>query len=315
MKSILSVTDLDSADFVIKWRMTDMCNANCSYCIRKGHREKIDRGLIKKQEERLSEVADEISRMLSGASFSNVKIDLIGGEVSVLNLEKILGNLHFEKVKRINITTNLLRDCGYYESLCGFLHDMGTKISATASFHSEAQTFDDYFKKIEKLKNAFDSLTLEIVSTENNQNLCRKFIRKCRKIKADYMVEADLRFKKNGVCNSPIITDCSKKQKKARYKVVFTDGTERFYKSRNQLLIDTDNAENRCQKALHTNGFFCTHSFSYVCIDFDTAIGRTEKSGKCSNRMSVEKFKIIRPAKCEEQNCTLCGHMSIWREK
>ena len=35
MKDIISITDLDNSDFIIKWRMTEMCNADCSYCIRK----------------------------------------------------------------------------------------------------------------------------------------------------------------------------------------------------------------------------------------------------------------------------------------
>ena len=122
MKDIISITDLDNSDFIIKWRMTEMCNADCSYCIRKSRHVGVIPERLKEQDGRLCEVAKEISRMIDSTDFHNVKIDLIGGEVSILDLEKICGNFTAGKIKRINLTTNLLKPVEYYKNLCDLLH-------------------------------------------------------------------------------------------------------------------------------------------------------------------------------------------------
>ena len=125
MKDIKSITDLDNSDFIIKWRMTEMCNADCSYCIRKNRHVGVISERLKEQNRRLCEVAKEISRMIDSTDFHNVKIDLIGGEVSILDLEKICGNFTAGKIKRINLTTNLLKPVDYYKNLCNLLHSKG----------------------------------------------------------------------------------------------------------------------------------------------------------------------------------------------
>lgn len=313
MKDILSVTDLDKSDFIIKWRMTGMCNADCSYCIRKGRNDKLSEEKAREQNERLKEVASEISRMVDATDFENVKIDLIGGEVSVLDLSSICEKLSSVKIKQINITTNLLRNAEYYSFFCEVLHSKGIEVTATASFHYEYQPFEKYFEKIEELKKHFDILDCEMVSTLKNQNLCKKFINKCREIGIDYSVEGDLRFSKEKERQKGLITDSSRKTKSDRYKVCFTDGTECTYGSRNQFLMDSNNVQNVWQKAIHTKGFVCSNSNDFVYIDFDTVVGRTKTSNRCTTRMKIEAFEVVEPRICEEENCTLCGHMSLWR--
>ena len=314
LKDILSVTDLDKSDFIIKWRMTEMCNADCSYCIRKNRHVAFNTEKVNEQNRRLCEVAKEISKMLETTDFCNVKIDLIGGEVSILDLEKICSNFSTKKIKKINLTTNLLKPVEYYKGLCDLLHSKGIKSTVVASFHYEYQTFDKYFEKIEILRNYFDILGCELVSNTDNQDLCKEFIEECKKLKLDYMVEGDLRAHQERARINGLIIDSSKKIKKDRYKVCFTDGTEKNYTSRNQLLMDSNNIQNVWQKAIHTRGFICSNSYNFVYIDFDTAIGRTESSNLCTNRMSIEKFKVLSPRGWESENCTLCGHMSLWRE-
>lgn len=313
MRSIKSITDLDKSDFIIKWRMTEMCNADCSYCIRRSRQRGMDAARLEEQNRRLREVAGEISRMLDGTGLSNVKIDLIGGEVSILDLEGIIPRLTCGKVKRINMTTNLLRSADYYRRLCSVIHGTGAKATAVASFHYEFQDIDTYFSKIEALRGSFDLLACEMVSTEENQELVREFIGRCGAIGIDYMAEADLRNGAEEARRRGLLTGSSKREKHDRYRVRFTDGTERSYTARNQLLIDAGNAENRWQKAIQTRGFICTNSSNFVYIDFDTAVGRTDTSDSCTNRMPIEEFHITEPRPCPHPACTLCGHMSIWR--
>lgn len=314
VKSIESITDLDEADFIIKWRMTEMCNADCSYCIRKRHHKKVDRELLALQNSQLCGVAKSISRMVESTEFSNVKIDMIGGEVSVLDLPEITRNLASPKIRQINMTTNLLRDTEYYKSLCGSLHSRGVKATAVASFHYEFISFDKYFEKIEHLRDCFDILACEIVSNEDNQPLCGKFIEKCREIGIDYMCEGDLRFNEIEARQSGLIVESRKHQKPDRYSVLFSDGTSRVYTSRNQLLMDGEIAENRWQKAIHTKGYICSNSHDFVYIDFDTVVGRALTGDSCTNRVPVGEFRIVEPRPCPFQNCTLCGHMSLHRD-
>jgi hypothetical protein len=314
MKSIKSITDLDDSDFIIKWRITEMCNANCSYCIRKNKHVDVIPEKLDFQQKRLCEVAEQISRFLNGTDFNKVKIDLIGGEVSIFDLKEICSHLTTDKIWRINLTTNLLKPASYYSELCDYLHSRGTKCTAVASFHYEFQTIDKYFEKITVLKDKLDILGCELVSNKDNQELCKEFIKRCEELHVDYMVEGDLRFDEMETRKNGLIIASSKKVKHDRYKVCFTDGTEKKYTSRNQLLMDANNKENMWQKAIHTKGFICTCSHNFVYIDFDTAVGRKGDSCKCTIRMPIEEFNITEPRECTAENCTLCGHQSIWRK-
>ena len=128
------------------------------------------------------------------------------------------------------------------------------------------------------------------------------------------MVEGDLRSSQEQARKDGLIVESSKKVKHDRYRVCFADGTKKNYTSRNQLLMDNNNEQNRWQKAIHTVGYFCSNSHDYIYIDFDTAVGRTKTSNACTNRMKIEDFEVVEPRICEATNCTLCGHMSLWRE-
>ena len=314
LKSIQRITDLDEADFIVKWRLTDMCNANCSYCIRKDFRENIEKEKIKNVQNQLCDVAVELSRLINSTDFSNVKIDLIGGEVTLFDLKTILKNIDSDKVTRINITSNILKDISYFDELCAYLHSRNIKLTLTASFHFEYISFEKYFEKIEHLKNTVDFLCCEIVSLENNQDLCKKFVEKCKDLDVLYRCEVDIRFGKENVRKLNLISD-SNKRELPRYKVLFTDGTEQFYTTRNQLLIDRTIKENIDQKVFRTKGMMCSKNYDFIYVDFDQVGGRTETVNTCLNRTPIKDFKLIKPKTCAAAGCTLCGHMNLWREQ
>ncbi|MBR1403488.1 MAG: hypothetical protein IJ558_04870 [Treponema sp.] len=320
MKSIARIDDLDPADFVVKWRMTEICNLRCSYCIHASKREMLDSPKrlekLKAQEERLCAVAREINRLLDSTDFENVKLDLIGGEVSLLDLKEILGNIQSDKIKKIQITTNMSAAADYYLGLLDFLHSRNVRLSITASFHYEFLDSDGYFEKIKALDGKADILVCEMVSNAGNQELCTEFIEKCHSMGVCYMVEADLRRSQEAARRSGLITAGEKPDKGLpRYRAVFTDGSETLYKTRNMLLCDNGIEENRNQKFIHTRGFVCSNGWDFVYIDPDGfAHGRTDTSDSCTNRIAIEDFRLVEPRKCPHDNCTLCGHMSIWRQ-
>lgn len=305
---IKEIIDLDPFDFIIKWRIINSCNAKCSYCLRKEQRDEIIN--LEERNLTLSNTAKEISNLVNNTSFNNVKIDLIGGEVSLLDLPTICSNLNSKKIKRINITTNLLKEVEYYINLCNVLHSNGLELSCVASFHYEFQNFEKYFSKILILKDYFDVLGCEMVSTIDNQELVKKFISKCEENNLQYLVDKDLRI--NSEKERSLISVDSRRNN-PRYKVVFSDGTEKIYNSRNKLLTDTSLEENYYTIAIKTTGFNCTQSNDFIYIDLDTVVGRTINSNKCTNRIPIKEFKLLEPKVCESNSCTLCGHVSLFR--
>lgn len=318
MKSLKRLINNNENDFIIKWRFTSACNLDCSYCIRKARTTKIDFD-VSEYEERLKDVAKRIDALIEKSPFYSVGIDVIGGEVSIFDMENIFSSFHSDKIKKINLTTNFMRTSEYYNSLAEFLKSKGIKLTITASFHFEYQSFEKYFEKIEKVRNNCYLFTAEMVSLENNQPLAKRFVDKCEEIGIDYMLEADLRshrYKGDIVDN---ILYCSKKKNKSsRYEVEFMDGTIQDYVTRNAFLKDTSVKENRYQKGVCTAGFKCTNSYDFIYIDFDTVVGRTKTNKSCSNRIVIEDFELVEPCECvncvrENDMCSLCGNMNLER--
>lgn len=315
MKSIKSIKDLDSADCIIKWRITDLCNIKCSYCLRKYRQtRKATDELIKEQTGKLCTIIEQISEMLEKTKFKNVKIDLIGGEVSLFGLISVFKHIKSDKIKKINITTNFIKSADYYADLCNFLHKIGIRISITASFHYEFQTLENYLKKIEEVRNKFDIIKCEMVSTSENQELCKTFIKECEARELDYMLEADLSDSKLNARKNGLITANQKKQIKNRYLVEFTDGSKKEYSTRNQFLTDYEIEENFAQKAIKTYGLICTNGFDYIYIDFDTVVSRTKTNDNCTTKTPVAEYEFTEPKECNQKICTLCGHCSLWRK-
>lgn len=314
MKSIVRLEDLDPADFIIKWRMTEICNLKCSYCIRgwRGNRE-FDKEILSAQEKRLCEIAEKLSSILDKTRFNNIKIDLIGGEVTLLDLKEILSHLATKKITKIQVTTNFMKDADYYASLAFYLKERGITLSMTASFHYEFQSFEKYFEKVCEVKDKVGIFTAEIVSNEKNQPLCRKFQAKCKELGINYMIEADLRNSSKTAREKGLLVDSNKPSKIPRYKAIFTDNTQKFYTTRNQFLTDKNIIENSDLKYMKTKGYYCTNTSDFFYLDFDMAVGRTEQSDSCTNRMPIEDFNVLPPRKCPHNKCSLCGHMSLWR--
>ena len=310
MKSIVKLTSENGVfDFIIKWRMTNSCNTNCSYCIRKKftHFPKD----INAENENLKIVAVKLNKLIESLPQKKIKIDAIGGEVTLLDLQGIFSEIKSEKLKRVSITTNLLRSADYYISLAEIV-----PLSITASYHDEAQSLDDYFKKIEKIKNCknIQYLNCETVSTAGNTELVTDFISRCEKIGVYYMVEPDRRKDTDKNRENEDLIVKSNKPNHARYTAVFSDGTEKKYYARSALLAEFTIPECMYGRFVPTKNLYCTHSFDFVYINIDKATGRRAGCNGCSNVMEVEDFKPMpAPEKCTSTLCSLCGTVSLYK--
>lgn len=291
---VTKIQDMDEHDFIIKWRLTDKCNYQCSYCLRRKSASDFEI-----TEEEMLQAAEQINNLCKN---KKSKVDLIGGEPSLLDLSKICSKL--SDAQTIHITTNLSQTVEYYRQVASSCN----RLIMTASFHEEYADFDEFFGKIAELSEI--KICLEMVSTESNSEIVEKFISKCEENGYTYMVENDLRFEQQNIKQS--------NKNEYRYKLVFDDGTEKLYKTRNELLTDETTGINFHRKAITPKEMYCTNSYDYVYIDRNIVHGRSNTESRCSVKIPLAKFNLLeKPAKCHctgSQYCTLCGHISLFSE-
>lgn len=309
MKKITQIiSNNGDIDFGIKWRMTDSCNANCSYCIRsktKHSPEDIDA-----ENTAMEAVAEKINTLIERIPQKKVKLFALGGEVSILDLPTIFSKITSEKLQWVSITTNLLRDADFYLSLADVV-----PLSITASCHYESQTVDAYIAKIRALKESgkLKYLCCEMVSTENNAEEVNSFIEQCEELGVYYMVEPDRRKETDGERAESKLICKSNRETPVRYSVTFSDGSTKKYKTRTELLNEFTARETMYGRYIPTKGLCCSYSYDYAYILYDKMVGRRKGYDGCRNVMEIEDFEPIEaPEPCTSKMCTICGNMSLY---
>jgi len=295
MNGIKSIQNLDP-NCVIKWRPTDLCNYNCTYCIRKPlvEEKEIDRVSVAKM---IANLADRLSRR----SGKMCKIDLIGGEVTILSdLAEIIEELgHSVSVEKINITTNFSKPTEYFEEL--YTHT-AVPITMTVSYHPDYYegSLEDFIKKASEVSQIVYYLKCETVKTKDSTHI-DEFIRLCEEYGLDYMVEGDL-------MDADLKEDsCSSVKPDPRYLVTFDDGhTETFY-TRNEFLKKYGNPDG----SVDVKGYNCSRDYDYIYIDKDEIYSCTRKH----NPATFSPLKKVH--KCYRSNglCTLCGNISVYKNE
>lgn len=286
---------------VIKWRLTDLCNYNCSYCIRKVFSSNIKRNpeFLKKCESaspHIKRLADEI--------FENtgcpVNLDLIGGEISLFNLDNIFNSIVTKNIVSVNITSNMSADEKWYENAFNLLKKNGIHLDVCGSFHPEMTNLKDYFAKIEHLKDKIE-IRCETVKTSVNPYV-DEFISKCKELGVNYKVECNL-LDKSGLKNTT-----ESKVSELRYKIVNDDGTSYTTNTRNEFI------KNYKCSAFPSKGYYCSRDFDYVYVEQNKVIGNKpdDENSNCKNVTPIEKFHMLKKwRKCQMPRCTICGHISL----
>lgn len=303
----------------IKWRMTHACNYRCSYCIRKYGMLKDDQSLnmLQKDIDMCNSAVPHVNRLcneLPGA----VKLCLIGGEVSLMDLASIINQLTSPKLKFISITTNLSRPTDYYTNLVKLCHSRDITFSIAASYHEEFADMNEFLHKVADITNTGCLIKAEMVSLPTNQEEVIKFRQQCEQLGITYVIEKDV-ADRDGIdkcITNKVIGGTNNKN--MRYKVTRDDGSVSFYASRNEFITGKDNTSNS-KLAIATTGLYCTKDCDYVDIEGYRIIGydsRRPTSG-CRSPMSLAYYKLRKePQPCvNSKGCSLCGHMSVARDK
>ena len=315
MKEVKIIKDLTPNDCNIKWRMTNFCNIHCSYCIRFRHRVELNDVSVIEDEDKLCSIAKDISDLIDTTSFTNVKLNLIGGEVSIFNLKKIISNITSSRIKVISLTSNCIRDTNYYSELADYLHLRGIEFTVRFSCHYEFITLEKYFEKIEALKDKIDRLTCEIVSNRDNQELVKEFVKHCEESNVNYTCDADIRKQAKPAREHGLNISSKCINRNPRYKITFTDGTEQIFETRNQFITSKEIEGTKDLKFIHTQGMYCTNSYNYIYIDFDKVNGRSSLESGCHEMIPVKDFKFLEePALCKTDYCTICGHFDLFKD-
>lgn len=302
---------LEKKDLEIKWRITHSCNIGCSYCIQARKWRKPED--IKKEQENIELLADDINKIIEKHPEKEyIKLQLIGGEVSIFDLKSLLN--HFSRLNKLTITTNMIRDIEYFIDLTEYCKSRNIDLHVSCSFHEEFIDLDSFIEKVKTLENYNVSVNAEMVSVENNQDLVKEFIEKISATDLDYMVDKDMR----GIKDKQHLIGAARKKSVKRYKVVYDDDSVKYYDSRNQFLTDPAVDTNNTQLYFNSKGYKCTHTYDYVYIDYNTVIGWSKDDLEdCRQRIPIKYFDILdSPRECKTKGfgCSLCGGFSLYKE-
>lgn len=310
--NIKSIYRINNYNLVIKWRLTNVCNYKCSYCVRSKMRDSDNE--LKTDEEILYNAAPEVARIINLKNKPKVKLFLIGGEVTLLNLEKLLSNLisnlNNNYIDVVSITTNLSKSVDYFISLNNFLEKNNIKLQLTASWHSEFANFDLFFEKIEilsKIKNII--LKLETVSTISTKSYVEKFVTKCNELEVDYIVDPDILEK-----DKTDLILCHKRERK-QFKVIFNDDSFDIIATQKELLAKYGDLESN---AICVRGFYCSLDNDYVYINKDMHVGFADSENiydriKCKSYTPLKTFTFKDNYTLCDKGCSMCGSMSVSR--
>lgn len=311
IQNIRSIIDIKGkCQSVVKWRLTDACNYKCSYCLRYAWSNKTqDTSLVKQDNELAIKLIPEVARIVNEMP-GKVKLDLIGGEVSLLDLDLIVDGIFKvtgSKLFRLNITTNMFRPAEYYTNLCNIACSYGAELGITCSWHSERCSFDEFFEKFMQIKSPTNQkgIRAECVSRVDNQEDVKRFIEKCEANNITYFIERDLNATPEE--KQKLLIGSSKK-KSDRYKIITDTGNELLFKTRNEVisgeLVDFESYAK-------STGYFCSRDYDYVYLEKDIHMGRIGNED-CKQIESIYDFHpLTEPKICTKIGCTLCGHMSI----
>jgi len=327
LKIINLFNPIDGSTFHIKWRLHRLCNYNCSYCIQKNCRD-FGKNTISEAFEAAYNAVTDIDILIKNLPkrIKKVKIDMIGGEPTLYDLCPILERLADNRLKELNLTTNLFQSLDYWEKLINYCNSRGILLQISASYH-EMQTpkvFVDKALKIVDMGLRLENIKIKSVKTGDNEDIMQILEKLCIKNNLNYNLELDARtaqVMKKGIkpSHNKLVTqyevteyDCNTKQTSTVKLNYLTDIRVR-YSNVNHFLTP-----GRC---------VCTVNYNFITIDTNPQtkdlsyvlyiLHNDNDAGCCrSEATKIRDFRAPdKPLHCNNaQSCWFCGTMSLWRE-
>jgi len=293
----MNIYNLDK-NAVIKWRLTDACNYRCPYCIRRilvfeNPNFKVDE---KKCFDALPYVVN-LAEQLYKNTGKKVKIDLIGGEVTIFDkIKELISKLQeSEFIEKINVTTN------FSKPLDWLINNLSSeKLSLTASYHPEQcrETIKEFCNKAAEFKPYVKYIKCETVYTFNCEHTV-EFAMECENNNLEYQIEEDLFDKRLDGRN------CSSTKKNFRYKVIDNENVS-YFLTRNEFL------KKQGAPYVITENLLCSRDFDYIYIEKDMVMYCYKRPEHIKN-FNIEKDMHL----CYRNNkrCSICGNISLLEMK
>lgn len=157
------------------FQITRWCNYNCSYCTQGSHAE-----YVLKENAYYENLATELRNRLdlidSQYPMEFEEFELLGGEIGFLDLLPIISNLVGSKTNRINITTNLAGPTKTLIDINRYCKEKNIFFFLVASFHEEFADIDEFFAKVDELKQNNIRTRIEFVLHDENHDVCKDYL-------------------------------------------------------------------------------------------------------------------------------------------
>ena len=327
MSEIVSIkNNLCSDKIALKWRLTYICNYNCPYCIQvaQKHKESYDGDKLKEAQIAREKTASTLDKFLAkiNPKGKKIKLELIGGEVTLLNIIAILKKITDKNICELSITTNGSKSLDYFYELADYLHSRDMTFCITFSYHDTQTTFSEYMYKATELNKIADEFACEYVSRADNRDNVLKFVETLEEKGIDYKIEPD----KTGASiiqrmNGELIAKSNfSNRNKARYEVTLKDCDEKIIEKKYDCLVemlnDVEYMPSTLRKSIRSKGLYCTQGYSYFYIDINDMVKcPTKDNPSCQTKTDIEDFEPLeKPIKCIYPACTGCGSMSLYKE-
>jgi len=177
----------------IQWELSDICNYNYSYCFVK-HSPRQD---AYPSMEKILSNAKSLHNFIEYNSDTKYVVQIIGGEPSLLDLDKVLNVVNAKNIAKFRINTNLSNTAEFYTYLRSKY-----PIVISASFHENFCSIEDFLKKYIDLKSKGCEILCNFVMTNDNENTF-KILKTV--MKDDVRVSFEFDEKKNLVVSDQII--------------------------------------------------------------------------------------------------------------
>lgn len=301
MKKLILVRASREEDFLIKWRVTECCNYHCSYCIRNKFKQPSDN--LKFDQELCVKTKDKILNLINKVN-KTIKLELIGGEPTLIDLFPILSDLISNTnnyIKQILITTNFSRPINYFTDIINLCAKNNIQVNLVCSFHKEfigLETFMNKIKLINSLNYSNLNLIVEMVQT-GDLELENKFKNICEENNLIYHIDRDSR--KGISINSESLSNNKK--------------TELISLDEDNNLVEYSSFREFCNyKNFSPFGMLCTKDFDSFLIENGLHVGFDPENNQlgCRIKSDIDDFVPLTNLKVCLSKCNLCGNISVF---
>lgn len=300
---------------IINHRVTEKCNYKCPYCYF------TDRNPINLESDydKIKTVFRNLEYVFEYYKNEGLKIDyfLTGGEPSLYPIsvyEPLFKAIEAGKINKLTLSTNFSADPEWFIEFSKRCRDK-TKFEIKAAFHPSDDTFEDYYARIAKVKDAPNSFVAHFTFDDSN------FIglEKLEKIKAlGVVLDVVLIHKKNkgsdygkiNVTNKDLLslTTKSANAEKKNYTIFYDDkSSEQVTKNYVKKMDFSTN----CPKCYHTNITIMLNKIGVNC-EYMRAMEKIDPNQwfdlgneNCSKAELYDYLTNDCVLKCDKHNCAL----------